>query len=458
MDSADWSLATLHPKLSPGVLWYQDEDRGLVLVASQCFDPGHLRLAADFDVQLLASCDGEQDLAGLASKLSVSTEWAAGALERWDRGSDGLIRWLEPREAKAEAQQEREARTPEMLHQWRADEAVPTDNARYHAEQIRDALEQFEAVEATVSHAFSVEHPALGGRRYGEAFCDAVAGDGQLPVGARILEVGCGTGRLAQGFLDRLRERHGAIYPTVEYTLLELSAELQSSQRQRCAAHAGRTRFVRADIEDHDFRQERFDLVIANEMLGDLSVGRALTENVRCEQAETEAERLMLAYGLSEDDAPPDVVVNVGAIRFVERLSALLRDGGVAALTEHGSEEFWPAAVQLGDHTEFSIQFGHLAVVARQLGLEAEVRSLGEWLEFDRSFEVLSFDQLWLLGDHVLPFLGCEPLPTLAYDVSMLRRRLGALIDRVGNLDFQPLERWDALNPFESFCVLLIRR
>jgi SAM-dependent methyltransferase len=345
-----------------------------------------------------------------------------------------------------------------MLHQWRAERGAPTDNARYHTEQIRDALEQFEVVEATISHVFSVVHPALGGRRYGEALLDAVVSDGRLPAGARILEVGCGTGRLARGFLDRLRERHGAIYPTVEYTLLDLSAELQSSQRQLCVAHAGRTRFVRANIEDHDFGQERFDLVISNEMLGDLSVGRALTENVRREQAETEAERLMIAYGLSVDNAPPDVVVNTGAIRFVERLSSVLRDGGMAALTEHGSEAFWPEAVELSDHTEFSIQFGHLSAVARRLGLGAEVQSLGEWLGFDRSFEVLSFDQLWLLGDHVLPFLGREPLPTLAYDVSMLRRRLGGLIDRVGNLDFQPLERWDALNPFESFCVLLIRR
>ena len=67
-------------------------------------------------------------------------------------------------------------------------------------------------------------HAALAGSSYGAAFFDAVTRRGARK--RRILEIGCGTGRFARAFLDRMRAVEPARYREVRYTLFELSETL----------------------------------------------------------------------------------------------------------------------------------------------------------------------------------------------------------------------------------------
>src|SRR5204863_297537 len=108
--------------------------------------------------------------------------------------------------------------------EWRAAMEQPDDNDAYHRHGISNAFHQFDSIETTVSHAFRHPHQALGGRSYGEAFCDALLERNELRAGARILEIGGGVGYFANAFLTRLQHRDPGIYNSVRYRLLDLSA------------------------------------------------------------------------------------------------------------------------------------------------------------------------------------------------------------------------------------------
>lgn len=80
-----------------------------------------------------------------------------------------------------------------------------------------------------------------------------------LPEQARILEVGCGPGRLWTENLDRLPEGW-------RITLTDVSRGMVADAEGRLGSD-GRFEFVVADAQELDFEDEIFDAVVANHML-----------------------------------------------------------------------------------------------------------------------------------------------------------------------------------------------
>lgn len=444
------------PELQEGVVWARVGARFVVAnhhLPKACW----LRLVEPLDVAVLGACDGRSTAAEIAAATGAGEDEVVATLQRWERQAPGTVRWR--RDPEAPEQAARRARAAavarELFGGWQAAREQPTDNVRYHREVIADAMEQFESVETTISHAFGVPHPALGGRRYGEAFCQQLLPDGAIRQGASIVEIGCGTGRFARALLDELQRAAPELYASVGYTLFDLSPVLQASQRQLCAPHAAVTRFLSGNIEEHDFGPARFDLVLSNEVIADLSVGVADRGRLRDGATESVAEQQVARHGLQYDDAPERFLVNVGAVALLERMPTLLAPGGRAVLTEYGSERAYARAVTLGAHREHTIHFGHLRQAADRLGLSPRLSTLGDWLGFDAAWPCLDFAGFRLLAMVLLPFLGAAELPTLAFDPALLREQIGPVADHLGNLRYLPLAESETHNPFRFFALEL---
>ena len=373
--------------------------------------------------RLYLACDGERTPAALAALAGLTVDETLAALSSWGEKLAGTIEWI------GRSYDERSARLRRLGFQLLKESTARAANANtsdYYRDGVTDALEQFDRSEPTVAHAYSSPHAALAGRSYGAAFFDAVRRSGALSAGNRILEIGCGTGRFARAFLDRMRDVDPACYRDVRYTLFELSETLAASQRQLCAAHADRVSFVAGDVERYAFA-DTFDLIVANEMIADLSV--------------------------EERDGS---LINSGAIALVEKLPSLLAPGGYAALTEYGSTVEPPMPVKLPGHIEHSIHFGHLLEAAERVHLEARCLQLVEYLGFDAGVEVLSRHSLHLL-QQVSPALLGPTVPSLSYDRAQLAQLLGEALDRIGNLFFLPVANTDTFMSPAGFLALELR-
>jgi SAM-dependent methyltransferase len=437
------------PDVKGRVLWYHDADGRLWLGGWRSRDEAKLYPAEADDVVVLAACNGERTLAELARHTKMSTDVVAHILSKWQTHIPRSIAWTPPTTDPKLARQS--AVALDMLLEARAVEglAIAPDNRDYHRNVIADASRQFDDVETTVSHAYSVAHPGLGGRTYGEAFFDKCRSVGAIGSGMRILEIGCGTGRFACAFLDGFARRLPDEYRTARYTMFDLAPALAASQREVTGAHAERIAFASGDIETHVF-SEQFDLVIANEMIADLSV-EAID---RDRPLETSAVR---KYRLSFEGALRRFLVNAGAIRLLEQVAGILRPGGQAILTEYGSRDDFPRAVELGGHVEHSIHFGHLEQVARLLGLNPRCESLETFLEFDPGCHVIAADSLALLRGLSSRLFDRE-FSKLAYTTLQLREMLGDALDRVGNLRFVPIgDGASVICPGEFFALQLAR-
>ena len=448
------------PLVRSNVLWYEDEAARLRVVANANLPGGEvLRLVPALEVRLLERCDGTRAPAEIAGALGLAEEEVRAWLDGWETRAPGTFSFVDsPEDEVRRERAEHVARG--MLLEWEAGTGDAPDARGYHRTGVTDAHRQFEIEETTVSHLFRRPHRALGGRTYGEAFCDRLLELGALAGAPRMLEIGGGTGLFGRALLDRLRARAPGVHARTEYTFLDLSPILSASQRETCAGHAARTRFVVADALADALAEERFDVLLANEMIADLPVGRASRTSLEAGRPGTEAERLVAHHGLEWGRARASFAVNVGAIRLVERLPSWLAPGGLAVLTEYGGPDELPWAVDLPGHREHSIHFGHLLRVADRLGLAGELEMLGDFLGFDGTCPTLAAESAKLLFRHLLPFLGREPLPpALAYDRAALDEALGReTTGRLGNLRFAPLDSAEArLSPFD-FWALRLRR
>jgi len=456
----------LKPWLQPHVLWYRHNEKDLTFVVNQYLDhPQIIRLVTDFEVALFEKCNGLLTTGAIARSLSVPVDRVVQSLETWERLAPGMFRWITSFEDEHKRARYRAVAT-KMRDQWKAAHEAAPDNVFYHSHDIADAMKQFDDIETTLSHVFRKPHRALGNRAYGEAFADKLVEMDLLPPGARILEIGCGTGFFANSLLGRLAQNHPALYRQIHYTLFDLSSTLQSSQRERCRAHEALTSFETGNIEDHDFNGRRFDLILANEVIADLRVGVAQLAHLKEHTPESEAEQQALKYTLAYEstDVQPKqaIAINLGAIRLLERLPHLLSPGGAAVITEYGDVDSFPQVVEMSGHREYSIHFGHLLQVAEDLSTQPQLNNLGSFLAADAEAETIETTSLHLLSRYLLPFLGRDGLERLAYDTSMLREVIGEDIDLIGNLRFQPLKTVTGVTPSNfltpfRFQILLCR-
>jgi SAM-dependent methyltransferase len=204
----------------------------------------------------------------------------------------------------------------------------PLDLRRYHLEDIEGADEQFEERETTLSHLLRVAHPSLQGKTFGQALGDALLARGARRE-ARVLEVGGGTGLVGVALRSALAAR--------SYAVLDLAPALSRAQRSRGLEA------VRADARRLPVRSGAVDIMIANEMAGDLG-----TEGG----------------------------VNVGAVELVDEAARVLAPGGLLYLSEFGSPEGAPVLSSHLDHDEHSLRFSDLRAEAEAHGLTASVERL----------------------------------------------------------------------------------
>jgi SAM-dependent methyltransferase len=281
----------------------------------------------------------------------------------------------------------------------------------HHREDRLPARRRFDEVECTVSHLLRLPHPALQGRRYGEALLQGIAERGASPGRSGVVELGGGAGHVAE---CAWRGDAGP-FTQARWTSIDLSPSLLGAQRRRLAessqprgAHH-RWAGLRADAVQLPLRTGSIDgLLLANEVIADLPV-----EGGR----------------------------NTGAVELVRELSRVLAPSGTAVLTEFGGD-FAPQPLRLlaasgqGEHVEWSIDFRALRAAAAESGLEAREIPLHELISADLDVRCASYTDLWRLRR----LTSCE---VFAAPEAEVRRRF-PLLSRLLALELPPLgsPRW----------------
>ncbi|HEY1557974.1 MAG TPA: SAM-dependent methyltransferase [Kofleriaceae bacterium] len=330
---------------------------------------------------------------------------------------------------------------------WRRGEPVPPAVllAEYHQTGIAEAQSQFDHQETTLSHLLRVRHPVLAHRTYGEALVDVLIARNLVRDGrVRVLEIGAGLGYVARDAIARLR----AAGREVDYTIVELSPVLAAAQRQRLGGDA---RWIEGDALAVALPDAAFDLVICNEMVGDLparelsrvELGLALDGTGTADPARVrEVSAIAADTGVTIDDAPEPFYLQTGAFELVAKIARVLASGGCAIVTEFGAESQWPRLSTHLDHPELSTHFGHLMQVARGSGLTATVEFVIDLLDFDRDQHGLAttrshFRALRALADHA----GVD-LPKIGYTPELLEQQVAGKLDlaAIGDLRYERIE------------------
>lgn len=91
-----------------------------------------------------------------------------------------------------------------------------------------------------------------------QPFADWIISHYDIPAGAKILELGCGTGSMWANHLDLLSDG-------TQLTLTDFSEGMLEAAKQN--VHSESVSFAQVDIQDIPYREATFDIVIANMML-----------------------------------------------------------------------------------------------------------------------------------------------------------------------------------------------
>ena len=298
----------------------------------------------------------------------------------------------------------------------------------HHRSDALPARRRFDEVECTLSHLLRFPHPALRGRRYGEALLQGIAARDIAAGPGGVLEIGGGAGHIAEA---AWRGDAGP-FTGSRWISLDLSPALLDAQRRRAFGIGADPRSVprgphgcwsgvRGDAVALPVRTRSFrGLILANEVLADLAVRDG---------------------------------VNTGAAELVREIARALAPGGAAVLTEFGGD-FLPAPVQLtgglgtGEHTEWSVDFRHLRATAAECSLDVEEIPLHELLGADLSMRCASYTDLWRLRRLV----RCEVFAAPAEEV----RRRYPVLSRLLALELPPLgsPRWPDAGAAAGFAQL----
>jgi SAM-dependent methyltransferase len=346
---------------------------------------------------------------------------------------------------------------------WQPGTAVPPAPSltEYHVDSITKPDEQFDHQETTLSHLLRVPHPALAGRTYGQALIDALLARGAIGEGrVRVLEIGAGLGYVARHAIDRLREQGRE----VEYTIVELSPALAGAQRERLGDDAT---WIIGDALGAAIADSAFDLILSNEMVGDLPAKQLSRVDIGLELAGTgsaDRDKVRAVHPLADavnlDDAPEPFYLQTGAFELVSRIARWLAPGGTAVVTEFGDANAWPKLSTQLDHPELSTHFGHLQQVARAESLEASVEFVIDLLDFDRTQQGLATTRSHFRALRALASNAGVELAKIGYTRELLAHTVAGKLDlaSVGDLRFDRIEdRLMGLVPHE-FRALLAKK
>jgi SAM-dependent methyltransferase len=284
--------------------------------------------------------------------------------------------------------------------------------------------------------------------------------DRGLPTGrVRVLEIGAGLGYLARDAIARLRGSGRE----VDYTIVELSPALADAQRTRLGNDA---RWLAGDVLAVD-PPGPFDLIVANEMAGDLPARRLTRADLGLAPDGGEADPAKLAaispiaaeLGVRVDDAPDPCYLQTGAIELVARVARWLAPGGIAVISEFGDTSAWPKLSTHLDHPELSTHFGHLLQAARGAGLDASVEFVVDLLDVDRSQQGLATTRSHFRALRALVADAGVDLAKIGYTPALLASALGSIDPAtIGELRWDRIEdRLMGLVPHE-FKALVAKR
>ncbi|MBN2255532.1 MAG: class I SAM-dependent methyltransferase [Deltaproteobacteria bacterium] len=240
----------------------------------------------------------------------------------------------------------------------------------YHKYQPIDLMTELTVCES-LARTSSLSMAALERRKpYGAIIGEMLTACGLLYQGCTVCEIGGGYGSLMKGLL----EEYAPLIRRV--VMVDLSPRLLRLQRKALERWKRKVTFIQADVMELMPVLSNIDVVIINEMIGDLDTWKDLAPS----QLPDDAAALVLRYSL---EIPPEgrFHFNVGAVRLVE---SICRTGVAAFISEHSSDpviphgmeylrrglstDGFPREILLKGHAEFTIRFSHLESVARFWG------------------------------------------------------------------------------------------
>jgi SAM-dependent methyltransferase len=248
----------------------------------------------------------------------------------------------------------------------------------YHRNTPIDLMKEFTICESFSSPASAYTITLTEPRAYGAMLGDFLIAQNLLTKGSTILEIGGGYGSLMHGLLSA----HGDLVKKV--FMVDLSPGLLRRQRKALRTFSERITFIQGDIQELIPAITGVDLIIANEVIGDLDTMIDIDPGDPPGQART----LMETYALAPPAEGP-FNLNTGAIRLVE---AMCRKNIPVLLTEHSCDpiipedmqylnqgldlDSYPRRIPLYNHCEYTIRFSHLIKVAQAFGRHARTGSL----------------------------------------------------------------------------------
>jgi SAM-dependent methyltransferase len=350
---------------------------------------------------------------------------------------------------------------------WKVGTPVPgqVSLTEYYQHDIADADAQFDHQETTLSHLLRVPHPVLADRTYGQALVDVLLARGAIPEGrVRVLEIGAGLGYVARDVIARLRE-HGR---EVAYTIVELAPALEAAQRKQLGDLAT---WISGDIRTVTLPDAAFELVLANEMAGDLPAIQLTRADLGLAPDSGTVDRDKLRalgggaavaadLGVILDDAPEPFYLQTGAFELIARIARALAPGGSAIVTEFGDTAAWPKLSTHLDHPELSTHFGQLLQAARGAGLEGNIEFVIDLLDFDREQQGLATTRSQFRALRALAADAGVELAKIGYTPALLANAVAGklVLDSIGELRWDKIEdRLMGLVPHE-FKALALKR
>ena len=257
---------------------------------------------------------------------------------------------------------------------------MPTHTTHdYHRHGAPDLM-----TELTICESFaSIDSPYMIAldkpRPYGSLIGDFLLNKGLLKSGSRILEAGGGYGTLMKGLLGA----HADLIESV--VMADLSMHLLKKQRDALSKW-DMVNFIQTDVLNFIDAITNIDLIIINEVIGDLEVA-------------TEIDAFNLPHNVHEFvnkynlDVPGEgrFNFNLGAARLAE---AIAKKNIPAFISEHSSDpiipadmcyledglspDSYPREIRLHNHSEYTIRFSHLMRIAEAYGRNVTTGSLAE--------------------------------------------------------------------------------
>jgi 2-polyprenyl-3-methyl-5-hydroxy-6-metoxy-1,4-benzoquinol methylase len=454
-----------YPHIKKGVMIYCEDGKNFFLLNPYHASPQKLfRLGSD-EAIILKKITGSDKIEDISRSVKIAKKDVLRVIKKFSSKEQDAVSLLDRPLVKLKSKQAKNTKYYDILtsirNEFNSARKSEEDNKaikEYHQERILDAVEQFNKVEMTVSHVYREPHVLLNGRNYGAAFADVLIKKGVVSSKISILEVGGGTGIFGKSFLDEIKVAAPGIYKTIKYAFFELSPALIKSQQKISRGHHNIVRFIEGDIESHNFRDEKFDLILSNEMVADLNVVKLRKADFEEPSTLTRDKKrsidIISEYGINISDAPKEFLFNLKAIEFLILIKKILNPGGKAYIVEYGSQWGYPKAVVLQGHVEHSIHFDHLERVAQKLHMSPKLTCLVDLLRFNTNTKVVDVISWSGINNYLLPFLGHKSLSKEVYTEEMIKGEIGDIFNRLLFVSFSHLGKGDTILDPGKFLVL----